>query len=156
MAHATLPRSRPDTGIGGWLATMTPAALAVLRVGAALLFMQHGAQKLFGAFGGLGPSHGTAPLMSLMGVAGVLEFVGGSALVLGLGIRIVAPLLAIEMVVAFFKVHLPRGGVPLQNGGELALLYAVVFIALSVLGGGAWSVDDYLFKATDRGPSLRG
>jgi uncharacterized membrane protein YphA (DoxX/SURF4 family) len=62
--------------------------------------------------------------------------------VLGLGTRIVAPVLAIEMVVAFFKAHLPRGGVPLQNGVEL--------------GGGAWSVDDYMFKATDRGRSLHG
>ena len=148
MTQAVQPRSHSLTSAPARLMTMTPVALAVLRIGAALLFMQHGAQKLFGAFGGMGRTGGTVSLMSLMGLAGVLEFFGGLALVLGLGTRMVAPVLALEMCIAFFKAHLPRGGVPLQNGGELALLYAVVFIALSVLGGGAWSVEDLIRKTT--------
>ena len=120
----------------------TPAALAVLRIGAGLLFMQHGLQKLFGMFGGFGGTPGaTAPLDSLMGVAGILELVGGALLVAGLFVRPVALILAIEMVVAYFKSHLPQGAVPIQNGGELALLYALVFAFLAARGAGPASVD---------------
>src|SRR5687768_18461621 len=81
----------------------TPVALAILRVGAGLLFMQHGLQKLFGLLGGFGGTPGaTAPLASLMGVAGVLELVGGVMLVAGLFVRPVALILAAEMIVAYF------------------------------------------------------
>jgi putative oxidoreductase len=119
-----------------------PAALAILRIGAGLLFMQHGLQKLFGMFGGFGGTPGaTAPLDSLMGVAGVLEVVGGALLIAGLFVRPVALILAIEMVVAYFQAHLPQGGMPIQNGGELALLYALIFAFLAARGAGPASVD---------------
>jgi putative oxidoreductase len=120
----------------------TPTAVAILRIGAGLLFMQHGLQKLFGLLGGFGGTPGaTAPLMSLMGLAGVLEFVGGLMLVLGLFVRPVALILALEMIVAYVQAHLPNGGFPVQNGGELALLYALVFLFLAARGAGPLSVD---------------
>jgi len=120
----------------------TPAAIAVLRIGAGLLFVQHGLQKLFGLLGGFGGTPGeTAPLVSLMGLAGVLELVGGVMLVAGLFVRPVALILAVEMVVAYFYAHVPQGGFPIQNGGELALLYALVFGFLAARGAGPVSVD---------------
>jgi putative oxidoreductase len=120
----------------------TPTAVAILRIGAGLLFMQHGLQKLFGLFGGFGGTPGaTAPLVSLMGLAGVLELGGGLLLVLGLFVRPVALILAAEMVVAFIQAHLPQGGMPVQNGGELALLYALIFLFLAARGAGPVSID---------------
>jgi putative oxidoreductase len=128
----------------------TPAALAILRIGAGLLFMQHGLQKLFGMLGGFGGTPGaTAPLDSLMGVAGILELVGGALLVAGLFVRPVALILAAEMVIAFFQAHLPQGGMPFQNGGELALLYALVFAFLAARGAGPVSVDARRLHARD-------
>src|SRR5690625_2950509 len=85
---------------------------AILRIGAGLLFMQHGAQKLFGWFGGMGPEGGTATLFSLMGLAGVLEFFGGLLIVVGLLTRPVAVVLALEMIAAYFMAHVPLGGFP--------------------------------------------
>jgi putative oxidoreductase len=111
--------------------TVADAAYLLLRSGTGLLFMAHGLQKLFGLFGGLGDG-ATAPLASRMGVAGVLELVGGLILVLGFFTRPVALILAGEMLVAYVIAHLPRGAVPLQNGGELALLYALIFIFLAL------------------------
>lgn len=72
------------------------------------------------------------PLVSRIGVAGVLELVGGLLLVLGLFTRPVVLVLAGEMLVAYVIAHLPRGMVPLQNGGELALLYALIFVFLAL------------------------
>jgi putative oxidoreductase len=125
-----------------------PTAVAILRIGAGLLFMQHGLQKLFGVLGGFGGTPGaTAPLMSLMGLAGVLEFVGGLLLVVGLFVRPVAVVLAMEMIVAYVQAHLPNGGFPVQNGGELALLYALVFVFLAARGAGPLSIDARMGRA---------
>jgi putative oxidoreductase len=98
-------------------------AYVLLRVGAALLFMGHGLQKLFGLFGGA-----DGPLAPRMMVAGGLELIGGLLLALGLFTRPVALILAGEMAVAYVVAHLPRGMVPLPNGGELALLYGSIFL----------------------------
>ncbi len=126
----------------GKFAALGPITHAVLRIGAGLLFMQHGAQKLFGWFGGFGGQPGaTAELFSLMGLAGVLEFFGGLLIVVGLLTRPVALILALEMVVAFFMAHQPRGGFPIENSGELPLLYALIFIYLFAHGAGPASVD---------------
>ena len=115
---------------------------AVLRIGAGLLFMQHGAQKLFGWFGGFGGEAGaTAQLVSQMGLAGVLEFFGGLLIVIGLATRPVAVILVLEMLVAYFMAHMPQGGFPIQNGGELALLYALIFAHFAAAGAGPASVD---------------
>jgi putative oxidoreductase len=137
---------------GDWRGRMGPALHALLRMGAALLFMQHGAQKLLGWFGGLGESGGTAPLMSLMGLAGVLELVGGALLLLGLGTRVIAFLLTGMMAVAYFKAHAPQGAVPVQNQGELALLYMLVFAFLFGNGAGPWSLDNLLARRRTEPP----
>lgn len=115
---------------------------AMLRIGAGLLFMQHGLQKLFGMLGGMGGSGAAAPLISQMGLAGVLELGGGLLLVLGLFTRPVAILVLLEMLGAFFIAHLPQGGWPIENGGELALLYVLVFAFLAANGPGLYSLDE--------------
>ena len=128
-------------GSGGRLASFAPLAHALLRIGAGLLYMQHGAQKLFGMFGGMGPNGGTVPLISQMGLAGVLEFFGGLLIVLGLVTRPVALLLACEMLVAYFQAHFPQGVVPIENKGELALLFMLVWLFLAGNGAGPFSLD---------------
>jgi putative oxidoreductase len=120
-----------------------PVTHALLRIGAGILFMQHGLQKLFGMFGGAGDNPGaTVPLMSQMGLAGVLETFGGLLLVIGLFTRPVALVLMLEMLAAYVIAHLPRGGWPIENGGELALLYALVFAFFATHGAGPYSVDE--------------
>src|SRR5215207_9059193 len=137
MSSTTSHAGHLDSSAAGTLASLGPIAHAVLRIGAGLLFMEHGLQKLFGMFGGFGGTPGaTAPLASQMGLAGILETGGGLLLVLGLFTRPVAFLLAGEMLVAYFQAHFPRGGWPLENGGELPLLYVVVFLFLAANGAG--------------------
>lgn len=129
----------------------TPTAVAILRIGTGVLFMQHGLQKLFGLFGGFGGTPGaTAPLVSQMGLAGVLELGGGLLLILGLFVRPVALILAVEMIVAYVQSHLPQGGMPIENGGELALLYALIFVFLAARGAGPVSVDARQGRAEPR------
>jgi putative oxidoreductase len=111
--------------------------LSVLRIGAALLFIAHGTQKLFGVPGTRPP----VELLSQMGVAGVLETLGGLLMLLGLFTGPVAFLLAGEMVVAYFLSHAPRGALPLLNGGELPLLYALTWLYFAAAGPGPWSLD---------------
>jgi putative oxidoreductase len=135
VSNATL------TGMPATLASLAPWTHALLRIGAGLLFMQHGLQKLFGMFGGMDGAGATVTLVSQMGVAGVLETFGGLLLVLGLLTRPVAFLLAGEMLVAFLQAHLPRAGVPLENGGEVPLLYMLVFLFFVGHGAGPVSLD---------------
>jgi putative oxidoreductase len=121
--------------------TWTPRALAVLRIVAAFLFLQHGTSKLLG-FPEM-PGMGAVPLMSLPGLAGVLEAVGGVLLLLGLFARPVAFVLSGEMAAAYFMAHAPRGHVltPFLNQGEPAVLYCFIFLFIAAAGAGAWSVD---------------
>ena len=121
--------------------TWKPRALAVLRIVAAYLFITHGTAKLFGVphqamFDGL-------QLMSLSGVAGMLEVVGGALLLIGLFTRPAAFVLCGLMAVAYFMAHGSQGNVlvPMLNKGELAVLYCFVFLYFAVAGAGAWSVD---------------
>jgi putative oxidoreductase len=116
-----------------------PYTHAALRIGAGLLFMQHGLQKLFGMFGGIGGR--SVPLMSEFGVAGVLETFGSLLIVLGLLTRPVALLLALEMLVAFFQFHFPQGGMPIENRGELPLLFMLVWLFFAGNGAGPFSLD---------------
>ena len=119
-------------------AEWTPRLLSVLRIVAALLFMEHGTQKL------LGFPHSGRPgpeLFSLLGLAGVLELFGGAMLLVGLFTRPVALILSGEMAVAYWMAHAPRGFFPILNAGELAALYCFVFLFLAAAGGGVWSVD---------------
>lgn len=118
------------------------ATHAALRVLTGLLFMQHGAQKLFGMLGGVDGHGATAQLASLAGVAGVLELFGGFLIVIGLFTRVVAFILSGEMAWAYWMVHVAHGGlVPIYNRGEFAALLCFVFLFLAFNGAGAWSVD---------------
>ena len=118
--------------------------VTVLRVIIGLVFLVHGLQKLFGVMGGFGGPGQTAPMATRYGAAGILEFFGGLLIIIGLFTRPVAAILVAEMIVAFFLGHVPRGGWPVENQGELALLYALIFMLLAVRGGGAFSVDERL------------
>jgi putative oxidoreductase len=117
-------------------------AHAVLRIGAGLLFIEHGLQKVFGLLGGFGAPGAPAPMASRFGVAGGLELIGGALLIVGLLTRPVAAILTLEMLTAYVTVHLPQGTVPMQNQGELALLYACIFIFLAGNGAGPASLDE--------------
>jgi len=140
-----MPIDRPR--IGSALVGFAPFTYALMRVGTGLLFMEHGLQKLFGMFGGFGGTPGaTAPLASQMGLAGVIELGGGIMLALGLLTRPVALVMAIEMIVAFVQAHLPHGGWPIENHGELPLLYALVFLFFFGHGGGPASLDRTLSR----------
>ncbi len=117
-----------------WAARM----LSVLRIVVALLFIEHGTQKLFG----FPPSANPGPaLFSLLGVQGVIEFVGGLLALLGLFTRPVAFILAGDMAAAYFMAHAPKSFFPVLNGGDAAVLYCFVFLYMAVAGGGEWSAD---------------
>ncbi|MFQ6105148.1 MAG: DoxX family protein [Candidatus Glassbacteria bacterium] len=116
-------------------------ALGLLRIVSGLLFLQHGAQKLFGLFGGfMGEAGQTAPFFSLMGLGGVLEFFGGLAILLGFFTRPVAFILSGEMAVAYFMFHQGNAFWPIQNQGETAVLYCFVFLLLSAAGAGRFAI----------------
>ena len=118
-----------------------------LRVIACFIIMQHGAQKLLGLLGGVGPQHGSAPLVSLMGLAGVIEFVLASLVLVGLFTRPAAFIVSGEMAAAYFKVHAPRGFWPIQNHGELAVVLCFTFLFFAAFGGGTYSLDALFFGA---------
>ena len=125
----------------------TSRALSLLRIVSGFLFIQHGTAKFFGAphvamFDGF-------QAMSLMGVAGALELVGGALLLIGLFTRPVAFVLSGFMAVAYFMAHASRGFLltPILNQGELAIMFSFVFLFISAAGGGAWSVDAMRGKA---------
>jgi putative oxidoreductase len=108
---------------------------AVLRIVAGLLFACHGAQKLFGVFGG---PQASQPLMM---AAGVIEFGGGLLIAIGFLTGIAAFVASGEMAVAYFMAHFPSGWLPLLNHGELAVVYCFLFLYIAARGGGAASVD---------------
>ena len=124
--------------IDSFLATWSPRVLSVLRIMVGLLFLEHGMSKYFSF--PVSPSTGVAP-MSLSGINGMIELVGGVLIVLGLFTRPVAFILAGDMAFAYFIAHAPRGFFPLLNAGELAIIYCFVFFYLAVAGGGVWSLD---------------
>jgi putative oxidoreductase len=110
----------------------------LLRVVAGLLFLQHGAQKLFGWFGGMPEG---ATLTTQVTLGGVLEFVGGVLILLGLFTRPTAFVLSGEMAVAYWQFHAPGGAWPIQNHGEPAVLYCFIFLFIAAYGAGDWSLD---------------
>lgn len=113
----------------------------VMRIAVGLMFAQHGAQKLFGLFGGVGQDGGTAQLMSTMGAAGVIEFFGGLLIALGLFGSLAAFISSGEMAIAYFMSHAPRGPIPIENGGERAILFCFIFLFIAAHGSGALSLD---------------
>lgn len=122
----------------------TPPALAVLRIVTALLFVEHGSQKLFNF--PPGEHYVGFALTTLPGWAGVLEFFGGLLVLLGLFTRPVALILAGQMAVAYWMAHAPQSPYPVLNGGDAAILFCFVFLYLAVAGPGAWSLDARLHR----------
>jgi putative oxidoreductase len=112
-------------------------ALNLLRIVTGFLFWQHGAQKLFGFPGG----EPVGDFFGMMGLAGALELVGGTLLVLGLFSRPVAFILSGQMAWAYFSVHAPGGFWPILNGGEMAAFYSFLFLYVAARGGGVFSID---------------
>ncbi len=120
------------------LASVRPKLLSLLRIVLAFTFTAHGCQKLFDF---PASDHKLESLLSLAGIAGILEFFGGVLLLIGLFTRPVAFVLSGLMAVAYFMAHQPRGFHPIVNGGELAVVYCWTFLYLAAAGGGAWSAD---------------
>ncbi len=116
-------------------------AYFIFRVLVGLLFLQHGLQKLFGMFGGK-----SAELFSIMGLAGIIEFLAGISIALGIFARFGAFFAALQMAVAYFMAHAPQGLIPILNMGELALLYFAAFLAIMAFGARRWSLDKAIFK----------
>jgi putative oxidoreductase len=115
----------------------TPQILSLLRFVAGFCFLWHGSAKLLH----YPPGMEGIPLVSLMGLAGILELVGGTLVCIGLFTKPVAFILSGEMAVAYFMAHAPHGPLPAMNGGDAAVLYCFVFLYLSAAGGGPISVD---------------
>ena len=125
-----------------------PRLLGLLRIVVAVIFMAHGTQKLLGF--PAPPEGGRPPAFSLFWFGGVMEFLGGLFVLVGLFTRPVAFLLAGEMAVAYWIFHAPRSFFPVLNGGDAAILYCFVFLLLVFTGPGAWSVDGARAKAGPR------
>ncbi len=131
------------------LATEAGFGPLALRIPVGIIFVAHGAQKLFGAFGGYGlegtgqwmASIGLAPGVPMALLAGSAEFFGGLALMLGLLVRPAAAALAFAMLVAIFAVHIDKGLFLANNGYEFGLALLAVAVALTISGAGRVSVD---------------
>jgi putative oxidoreductase len=134
-----MKRSITMQNSSAFISTWTPRMLGVLRIVIGFLFLQHGTAKLLGIphvamFDGL-------ELFSLIGLAGILELVGGVLIIFGLFTRPTAFILSGEMAVAYFMAHAPEGPLPILNHGELAVMYCFVFLYLAFAGAGAFSID---------------
>jgi len=114
---------------------------ALLRIVVGFMFALHGAQKLFG----FPPSNRPPmPLDALTTVGGAIELVGGLMIMFGLLASVGAFLASGMMAVAYFMAHQPQGALPIQNGGELAVLYCFVFLYIAAHGSGIWSIDSLI------------
>ena len=128
------------------LTAWSPRVLSVLRVMAALLFLEHGLMKLFHF---PAPQPGvTDPLPTILMAAAVIELVGGGLIALGLFTRLAAFVCSGQMAVAYFMAHAPQGFYPALNMGEPAVLYCFVFLYLVFAGPGPWSLDAIVRKRT--------
>jgi putative oxidoreductase len=114
-------------------------AYALLRIVVGLLFAMHGSQKLLGFPGGDGS---TVEIASLMGVAGIIELVGGILILVGFLTRPAAFIASGTMAVAYFMAHAPQHALPIVNKGELAVVFCFVFLYIAAQGAGVWSVDN--------------
>lgn len=121
-----------------WLNRLAPYKLAVLRVVTSLLFLQHGLVKLVG-FPAAQPKG--FQILSLYGLAALIEVIGSVLVIAGFRTRLVAFILSGEMAVAYFMVHAPKSFYPIVNGGEGAILFCFVFLYIAVVGGGACTLD---------------
>ncbi|HSJ66657.1 MAG TPA: DoxX family protein [Anditalea sp.] len=120
-----------------YLGNFAPAFFAILRIVSGFMFAMHGTQKLFGWPG----ERNAAEIASLMGIAGIIELVGGILIMIGLFGSIAAFISSGQMAVAYFMSHAPEHWNPLLNGGEKAILYCFLFLFIAAYGSGIWSVD---------------
>jgi putative oxidoreductase len=120
------------------LSPFTPHILGITRILAGVMFASHGAQKVLGAFGGVPP--GTPAF--IVWTAGLIELVAGALLTVGLFTRPAAFLSSGTMAVAYFMAHGLQSFWPIQNGGELAILYSWLFLYLAAEGPGAFALDN--------------
>jgi putative oxidoreductase len=121
------------------LGAYEPFVLSIFRIITGLLLFQFGVAKLF-KFPPV-PMFEKVEVLSLIGVAAIIEFVFGGLLILGLFSRCAAFILAGEMAFAYFIGHFPRGFIPLLNNGNLAIMFCFACLYLTCAGGGPWSVD---------------
>jgi len=119
----------------------TPYLLSILRIVTAAMFILSGTMKLFAYPNGMPPDNSTAVMWTQPWVGGVLEFVGGLLMLVGLWTRPVAFILAGEMAVAYWQFHAPGSPFPTVNMGVSAVLYCFVFLYFSSAGPGPWSID---------------
>lgn len=132
-----------DSAISNLMYSKSPIILSVLRFVSGLTFVEHGTQKLFN----FPPSdHGTVAIMSLIGLAGLLEFILGALVAAGLFSRIAAFILSGEMAFAYFMAHFPKSFFPTLNGGDAAILFCFIFLYIAFAGGGSISLDKMIFK----------
>ena len=117
----------------------TPRVLSILQISTAFLFMLHGSAKILHL--PYLPQYNELSPLSLVGVAGLLELIGGFLVLIGLFTRPVAFILSGEMAVAYFMSHAPQAVLPLLNRGDSAVLYCFVFLYLAFAGPGPWSAD---------------
>ena len=122
-----------------WI-SLGPYVKSLLRIVAAFMFLQAGTMKMFGWPMAM-PGGQTAPLLSQMGIGGLMEVIGGTLLLLGLFTRPAAFILAGEMAVAYFEFHQPQGLWPIINQGQPAVLYCFVWLYFSTAGAGPLSID---------------
>jgi putative oxidoreductase len=123
------------------LGNFSPHAYALMRVVVGLLFTCHGAQKVFGWFGGVDGKGTAALLSSLFGVAGAIEVITGLLIVIGFLAGYAAFIASGQMAVAYFMAHFPTSFWPLENKGEPAVLFCFVFLYVATQGAGIWSID---------------
>jgi putative oxidoreductase len=117
-----------------------PQVYAAFRVVFGFLFLLHGLQK-FGMIGGIDGKGGMVAMGTMMGAAAVIETVGGLLIMIGLFTRPAAFIASGQMATAYFLAHQPNGGLPIQNMGELAVMFCFAFLYICVRGAGAFSAD---------------
>jgi putative oxidoreductase len=141
-ASTSLTGSSDAASLAGGLARIAPNVLSLLRIMAALLFLQHGLSKFFGFPSATGP-HATP--FDLEWFAALIEFGGGVLLTLGLFTRVVALVASGEMAIGYFLFHAPQSFYPALNHGELAIMFCFVFLYLIFAGAGPLSLDALIF-----------
>jgi putative oxidoreductase len=124
-----------------WMGRYSEVIYGLFRIVIGLLFACHGAQKLFGNFGGLG-----APSTPLIIAAGIIEFFGGALVALGLWAGIAGFITSGQMAVAYFMMHAPGGFWPIVNKGELAVVYCFAFLFIASKGSGRLSIEALIRK----------